>query len=119
MAQTRDDGKDPPRMDSYRGITLTSIIAKVLEFLLLERLECVFVEAGLPHVNQSAYRRAVSCADAIFAMQEVIAKYLRGGSWVYMCLYDLQKAFDSVEYPVLLERLFEAGINGKMWSLRC
>ena len=33
-----------------------------------------------------------------------------------MCLYDLQKAFDSVEYPVLLEKLFDAGVNGKMWT---
>ena len=34
-----------------------------------------------------------------------------------MCLYDLQKAFDSVEIPVLLHRLFEAGINSKTWRL--
>ena len=74
----------------------------------------MFVAAGLPHINQSAYRRAVSCADAIFATQEVIARYLREGSRVYMCLYDLQKAFDSVEYPV---QLFDAGVNGKMWRL--
>ena len=109
-------GKDPMKIDSYRGITLTSMVAKVFEFLLLERLELIFLEAGLPHINQSAYRRVVSCADAIFATQEVVAKYLRGGNWVYMCLYDLQKAFDSVEYPVLLEKLFDAGVNGKMWS---
>ena len=75
------------------------------------------LEVGLPHTNQSAYRCAVSCEDAIFATQEVVAKYLRGGSHVYMCLYDLQKAFDSVEYPILLERLFHAGINGRMWRL--
>ena len=31
------------------------------------------------------------------------------------CSYDLQKSFDSVEYPVLLEKLFDAGVNGKMW----
>ena len=31
-----------------------------------------------------------------------------------MCLYDLSKAFDSV---VLLQRLFDAGINGKLWRL--
>ena len=31
-----------------------------------------------------------------------------------MCLYDLQKAFDSVEYPVLLEKLYDVGVNGKM-----
>ena len=34
-----------------------------------------------------------------------------------MCLYDLQKAFDSVEYPVLLEKLFDVGVNGKCWRL--
>ena len=34
-----------------------------------------------------------------------------------MCLHDLQKAFDSVEYAVLLEKLFDAGVNGKMWRL--
>ena len=34
-----------------------------------------------------------------------------------MCLYDLQKAFDSVEYPVLLHRLYEYGVNGKCWRL--
>ena len=102
------------RRDSYRGITLTSMVSKVLEFLMLERLESVFVAAGLPHINQSAYRRAVY---AIFATQEVIARYPREGSRVYMCLYDLQKALDSVEYPVLLQKLFDAGVNGKMWRL--
>ena len=112
-------GKDPMKVDSYRGVTLTSMVAKVWEFLLLDRLriQMVFLEADLPHVNQTAYRKSVSCADAIFATQEVIARYLRGGSRVYMCLYDLQKAFDSVEYPVLLEKLYEVGVNGKMWRL--
>jgi len=49
-------GKDPLRTDSYRGITLTSVMSKALEVLMLERLEMVFMEAGLPHINQSAYR---------------------------------------------------------------
>ena len=93
-------GKDPLKVNSYRGVTLTSMVAKVLEFLVLERLQMIFLEANLPHINQTAYRKSVSCADAIFATQEVIARYMRGGSRVYMCLYDLQKAFDSVEYPV-------------------
>ncbi len=84
---------------------MRTIIKKVLEFLFLELLQPVFTEAGIPHVNQSAYRNAVSCADAIFVTQATTARYLRGGSRVHMCLYDLQKAFDSVEYPVLLERL--------------
>ena len=41
-------GKNRMKIDSYRGITLISMVAKVLEFLLLERLELVFLEADLP-----------------------------------------------------------------------
>ena len=59
-------GKDPLNTNSYRGITLNSVISKVLETLLLNRMEPLFMEAGLPHPNQSAYRKCVSCADAIF-----------------------------------------------------
>jgi len=36
-------GKDPLRVDSYRGVTLSSIVAKVLEFLCLDRLQMVFL----------------------------------------------------------------------------
>jgi hypothetical protein len=36
---------------------------------------------------------------------------------MYMRFYDLQRAFDSVQYPILFKRLYEAGINGKAWRL--
>ena len=72
-------GKDPLDKNSYRGITVASVLAKVLEFLILGRLDSVLLEAGVPHVNQTAYRRHVGCADAIFATQESIAKHLREG----------------------------------------
>ena len=59
----------------------------------------------------------MSCADAIFATQEVVDRYVQGGDNVFVCLYDLQKVFDSVEYAVLVDRLFEVGVKGKMWNL--
>ena len=34
-----------------------------------------------------------------------------------MCFYDLKKVFDSVQYPVLLQRLYDAGINDRAWRL--
>ena len=102
--------EDPLRVDKYRGITLTPMFAKDLEFLVLGRLAAVFTDVGVPHINQTAYRKKVSCADAVFATQEVIAKYLNDGDEVFMCLYDLCKVFNSVEYPVLLTRLREAGV---------
>ena len=70
-------------VQSYRGIFLTSVISKVLELLLLDWLNMVLLEAGLPHINQSVYVKQVSCDDAIFATQEVIAKYVHDGSSVF------------------------------------
>lgn len=52
-----------------------------------------------------------------FTTQEVIASYLTSGSKVYMCLYDLQKALDSLEYAVLMDKLFQVVVNGKMRHL--
>ena len=85
-------GKDPFLVDSYRGITVTSVLAKVLESLVLDRMGLTLQEAGVPHLNQTAYRRHVGCAEALFVTQEAIARYVEEGSPVYLCLYDLQKA---------------------------
>lgn len=50
----KGNGKDPLKMNSYWGVTLTSVIAKVLESLVLERMQDILIEAGVPHVNQTA-----------------------------------------------------------------
>ena len=110
-------GKDPLLANNYRGITMNSIFSKVLETLILSRLESTLTETGLPHLNQTAFRKYTGCTDAISATQELIARYISEGSTVHMCLFYIQRAFDSVEFPVLLNRLFSIGINGKMWRL--
>ena len=110
-------GKDPLDTNSHREITLTSVFAKVLESLLLSRLQCHFTEKGIPHLNQTAYCKGVSCAEAIFSTLEVLSVYSQNSEKVYMCFYDLQKAFDSIQYPVLLKRLYKAGIDGRAWRL--
>ena len=34
-----------------------------------------------------------------------------------MMLYDLEKAFDNIEYSVLLDHLYQSGANARMWRL--
>ena len=73
------------------------------------------MEADLLHPNQSAYRKRVSCADTNFFTQEVIniRIFKKEVRCTYMCFYDLQRAFDSVKFPVLLNSLFHVGVNSK------
>ena len=44
-------GRDPLKTDSYRGVTLSSVIAKLLELLLLNRMRDMLSDAGIPHYN--------------------------------------------------------------------
>ena len=110
-------GKDPLDTNNYRGVTVTSVFAKVLESLLLPRLQCHLANRGIPHTNQTAYHTGVSCAEAIFSTLEVLSTYSNKNEKMHMCFYDLQKAFDSIQYPILLKRLFEAGVDGRVWRL--
>ena len=110
-------GKDPLLPGSYRGITLTSVISKTFEYLLLDRMLPVLSDNIVPHLNQTAYQRGVSCSDATFACQETISKFICDRDSIYSCFYDLSSAFDTVEYLTLLSRLKRTGISGKAWRL--
>ena len=110
-------GKDPLSCSSYRGITVTPVLMKVFEYTLLNRLLPVLELTGHPSLNQTAYQKHISCQDAIFATQEAILSNLRDNRICYLSLYDLEKAFDSIEHCVLLQSLFESGVNGKAWRL--
>ena len=109
--------KDPLSCDSYRGISITPAIMKLFEYILLERIMPVLQENGHPVLAQMAYRKNISCQDAIFVSMEAIRSILHDGHSAYLSLYDLEKAFDSIEHAILLRSLFRAGVNGKSWRL--
>ena len=112
---TKVEAKDPLDVNSYRGITLNSVISKVLESLILDRLESLWKLACHTKINQLIEKECPVLTR--FLPLKVISRYLQEGGKVYMCLYDLQKAFGSVEFPVLLKRLFDVGVNLKIWLI--
>ena len=42
---------------------------------------------------------------------------MRDGDSPYLCFFDLEKAFDSVEYYSLLSHIFKLGVNSKCWHV--
>ena len=50
----KDGGKDPFIANNYCGITMNSVLSKVLEILVWSRMEGCLAEAGFPHLNQSS-----------------------------------------------------------------
>ena len=82
-------GKDPLSCHSYQGITITSILMKVFEYTILNRILPVLQEHGHPSLTQTAYQKHISCQDAIFAMQEA-----------------MQKTSEMVECPISLNKIW-------------
>ena len=95
------------------GITMSSVIAKTLEIVLLnKRMSPILDEIGFPDMNQTAFQKGISCSDAIFSTQEVLVNYIcQGTSYAYN--YDIEKTFDSVEFPILLSHLLFVGHQWK------
>ena len=106
--------KDPLLMENYHGIILFSVMVKLFEIILLQRLSPLLEEIGFPDISQTAYQSGLSCGHVIYATQEALFTQIREGGNPYICFYDVEKAFDSIELPVLLKQLFEIGINGKL-----
>ena len=75
-------GKDLQICGSYRGITLSSVLAKTLEFVLLERIIPVLADENILQLTQTGFQKGVSCADVIFSCLETILKYIREGDSV-------------------------------------
>ena len=94
-----------------------SVIGKIFERIVLQRMTPILEENGIPHHTQSAYQAGLSCADPTEVVQEAVRSHIQHCSTVYQCFYDLEKAFDSVEYCVPLDHLYRSGINGKCWIL--
>ena len=81
-------GRNPLSSGSYRGISLVSAQATVMEIVMLNWIQPILQEQGMLHQFRTAYCK-ISCADAISANMESIMHYTNQGDRIYMCAYDL------------------------------
>ena len=94
--------------DNYRPIALASIISKIVEMIMFDRMETHL----LTQPNQFGFKKKHGTDQCIFALKELINKYKSKNSCVYTCFLDASKAFDRVCHSKLFKKLSERGIPG-------
>lgn len=107
---------------NYRPIALTSTISKIFEqcikFKLVKHLE----SRRLLGSTQYGFRAAHSTDLAIFQQVTHISEALENGDKVAGVFLDLAKAFDTVNHHLLIRKLAQIKINGRLlqwfWSYR-
>ena len=107
--------KDHTILDNYRGSTVTPIIGKLFEKLLLLRLQ------ETVNVNQSelqfGFTSGLSPTMSSLICTEVINEAEIEGKPLYLVTIDTQKAFDCVNHVILKKTLFEEGVAPDLWNI--
>jgi hypothetical protein len=60
IAVYKRQGENRLLLNSYRGITISPVLCKIFETILLQRLSPILHDAGSPHMLQTAYQKGVS-----------------------------------------------------------
>jgi hypothetical protein len=90
----------------FRPITIVTVIAKVFEYCLTNRLS----EYVKIHDLQFGFTKGGGCDRALLMFKSVVEYYNEHGSTVFAAALDLTKAYDRLNHCVLILKLYEMGI---------
>ena len=108
---------DKRKGESYRPISLTSKLVRMMERLLKQPIMSILERRGVLSPYQHGFRKHHGCYDNLLLLQHYMYKALRSpnGDPLPIVFLDFQKAFDKVYLPVLLRKLAAMGITGALW----
>ena len=103
---------DPELTINYRPISVLPSISKILEKLMHSRLFSFLNKFNILYDNQFGFRSNHNTTYAVaYLTSEIIKAYEKGDATLGVFV-DLQKAFDTIDHDILLDKLEYYGIRG-------
>ena len=109
-------GKDKKKATSYRPISLTSCVGKLMERLINNRLTWHLENKGHINTEQAAFRQNRSTEDQVTYLTQAIEDSFQEKKHTLAVWVDLEKAFDKVWKDGLRLKLRKCGIDGRMFK---
>ena len=101
--------------ENYRPITLLSAVGKLFGLVIEKRISDWSDLTGVISDEQGGFRRERGTPDQIFLLREILSSRKERGLPTLVTYIDAKKAYDSVWREGNYVRLFDAGMQGKMW----
>ena len=98
---------------NYRPISLTSVVCKMLEAILRDRIMAHLEANSLLSPHQHGFRPSRSCATQLLEALDSWTRAIEEGEPTDAIYLDFKKAFDSVPHAQLLQKIRAYGITGK------
>lgn len=108
---------DPRIMSNYRPISILNFFSKIFEKVIHSRLSNYLAHHNILSCEQFGFRKNLSTLDAIINFTETIYEALNDRKSVINIMIDYSKAFDTVNIPILLTKLYQYGIRGSSHRL--
>ena len=108
---------DKSAPSQYRPISLLSIISKLFECVINERVLDHLVKNNLLSDVQYGFRSSRSTADVLTVITHRISEAIAKGNHTRLIALDISKAFDKVWHKGLLHKLSSYGICGNIHAI--
>ena len=102
---------------NYRPVSLLSVVSKVFEKLVNNRIVDHLEKCGLSSDFQYSFRSSRSTADPLTVVSDRIARTFNRPGATRAVALDISRAFDRVWHAGLLHKLKSYGISGQIFGL--
>ena len=103
---------DLTKTDNYRGISLSSVVAKVYNRMILNRIRPIL--DPLLRINQNGFREKRTTTTQVLALRRIIEGVKRKHLPAVMTFIDFKKAFDTIHRGKLMQILRAYGIPARI-----
>ena len=105
------------RPKSYRPISLLPLISKIIEKVIHNQTQGYLDENKILYRFQSVFRKHFSTDSCLSYLNNKIATGFESGLHTGMILIDLQKAFDTINHEILINKMEFLGFfkNAILW----